>query len=299
MHFREAFKQTVKRLEAHQCTGANPKREAMELITFVTGNSEVDLLTANPELNPSQTSELSSLTERRLNHEPLEHILGSAVFLGKKIVVSGNVLIPRPATEIMVSHAIEEWRNAPVTVIDAGTGSGCAAVSFALELPKAKIIATDSSKEALKIAKHNAVFHEVEERIHFGSGDLLLPILKMKGEMPAARKKSLIIFANLPYIPSDEIDKLDPDVRNYEPIQALDGGADGLHVYERLVRQLSELIEKNNGNQVQLYLEALPDQLRRLTEIIAGQFQAVQTSYIYADSEGKNPVGLTSIINND
>ncbi|MBX4190236.1 peptide chain release factor N(5)-glutamine methyltransferase [Candidatus Parcubacteria bacterium] len=165
--------------------------------------------------------------------QPIQYQKGNAEFFGRVFDTDPRALIPRFETEFLVSKTIEWIRSKPQkewSIIDVGTGSGIIAISLALELPEAKITAIDKSKEALALARENALRHHVNNRINFIEADLL-----------DGFSSADIILANLPYLPTKRISKLDPSVRDFEPHQALDGGEDGLEIYRRLFQQISSL----------------------------------------------------------
>ena len=179
--------------------------------------------------------ELAALRERlrrRGAREPLQYLLGSVNFCGLELAVSPAVLIPRPETELLAERA---WTfltgragspEAPSAALDFGTGSGCLAIALAVRCPAARIWAVDLSPAALEVARANAARHGVEARIHFLQSDGF-------AALPAGERFDLIV-ANPPYIPTAEIARLQPEVRDHEPRAALDGGPDGLAVIRRL-----------------------------------------------------------------
>jgi release factor glutamine methyltransferase len=174
---------------------------------------------------------LRDLIKRRSLREPLQHIIGSTSFCGYEMRVNRDVLIPRPETELLAEAG---WtflgtRSSPARVLDFGTGSGCLAIALALKCPAARLTALDISAPAIELARGNATRHQVAERIEFLTGDGLAPL-------PLDATFDLII-SNPPYIPTAEIATLDPEVRDFDPAGALDGGADGLRFYELLARQ--------------------------------------------------------------
>jgi len=149
------------------------------------------------------------------------------------MVVNPGVLIPRPESELLVEEAIALLGAHPQPVIlDVGTGSGCLGISIGLALKRARVIASDRSPSALQVARTNARKHGMDSRISWLAGDLLAPLLSsgLAGKVTA-------IIANLPYISHDEWDRLSPDVKDFEPCLALDGGPDGLDVYRRLLQE--------------------------------------------------------------
>lgn len=161
---------------------------------------------------------------RRAAREPVAYITGVREFWGREFEVTRDVLIPRPETESIVEAALERVdRTRSLHVLDIGTGSGCLAVTLAAELPRAHVVATDTSAAALDIARRNARTHGVEGRVSFVRTDLLDGL-----SGPFA-----IVVSNPPYVPSGA--ELPPDVVRYEPAQALFAGPDGLDVLRRLV----------------------------------------------------------------
>jgi release factor glutamine methyltransferase len=180
-------------------------------------------------LNPAETNALRELVKRRGVREPLQHIVGSTSFCGLEIAVSRHALIPRPETELLAEQGWKFLSTATVqssTALDFGTGTGCIAIAIAAKCPHVKITALDVSPEALALAVQNAAQNQVAERIEFLLGDGF-----------AALKNGArfdLIVSNPPYIASAEIATLDPEVRDFDPHGALDGGADGLDFYRRL-----------------------------------------------------------------
>ncbi len=186
------------------------------------------------KLDKAGALRVSSALKRRIAGEPLAYILGEVEFMGFKFKVTKDVLIPRPDTEILVETAVKiakdnfsPHNNSPVEILDIGTGCGCIAISLAKSLPLAAVDATDKSPEALRVAKENAALNNV--RVSFSQSDLF-----PDSELPITSYD--IIVTNPPYIPTQEISKLQPEVQN-EPCLALDGGVDGLDFYRRIARE--------------------------------------------------------------
>ncbi len=175
------------------------------------------------ELNPKQQDILQLLIERRLKGEPAAYISGHREFYRLDFLVNRNVLIPRPETEHLVDRLLSLAHNHRSPLIaDIGTGCGAIAISLALNLPQARIFATDISAPALKVARLNCQKHGVTDRIHLLIGDMLSPL-----PQPVD-----FIIANLPYIRQSEI-----DTASFEPIVAVDGGEDGLDSIRQLCHQ--------------------------------------------------------------
>lgn len=172
---------------------------------------------------------------RRKTNQPIQYIIGEQEFYGRVFEVNESVLIPRPETEILVEKVLEQidkhWRNQPVQVVDLGTGSGAIAVTLAVERSHVQVIAIDCSNEALQVAAKNAYRHGVGDQIVFLQGDFLAPLRDKETSID-------VVVSNPPYIPSKEINELESQVRDFEPILALDGGIDGLQAYRKILSQL-------------------------------------------------------------
>jgi release factor glutamine methyltransferase len=175
------------------------------------------------ELSPEDEKVFRALIERRLKGEPAAYITGHREFYGRDFYVNPHTLIPRPESELLVETALKSAPNHSIpTIADIGTGCGAIAVSLALELPKAKIYATDISATALEVARINCQRYGVDDRVRLIEGDMLEPLPEPVD----------LIVANLPYVGRTEIA---PD--NFEPLLALDGGAEGTEMIAKLCRQ--------------------------------------------------------------
>jgi release factor glutamine methyltransferase len=177
------------------------------------------------EVPEAALDQLRPLVKRRADGEPLEYVLGATTFAGHRIIVTPDVLIPRPETEILLEQAIKRIDPTGAPVLDVGTGSGILALALAKKFPGLEIFAIDLSAAALAVAKKNA---EGAGKIIFLESDLM--------ENPALPERFQMIVANLPYIPTGQIDTLPREVR-HEPRRALDGGADGLDLIRWLITQ--------------------------------------------------------------
>jgi release factor glutamine methyltransferase len=167
--------------------------------------------------------------ERRRRHEPLAYLTGEREFYGRTFTVDRRVLIPRPETEHLVDAVVAFLRaraETPSAVLDLCTGSGCIAVTVALAVPHATLDAVDLSPAALEVARANVARHKLAERVTLHEGSLFKPL---------GDKRFDVIASNPPYIPSDEIPGLMPDVSQHEPHLALDGGPDGTAVLRALL----------------------------------------------------------------
>lgn len=197
--------------------------------TWVAAHPEASL--AKPQL-----TSMEKAVSRLEAGEPLPYVLGHWEFYGLDFEVTSDVLIPRPETELLVERAIKWLGASPErrTIADVGTGSGCIAVSIARYIPDAKILATDLSRPALKVARRNAFRHGVLRQIDFVQCDLLPP---HPDPLPTDMHFDLVC-ANLPYIPTPTLREL--PVYGREPSLALDGGKDGLNVLRRMLNVTPE-----------------------------------------------------------
>lgn len=194
-------------------------------------------LNGNMALAADQARYISSVLKRRIAGEPIQYILGKAEFMGLEFKVDQNVLIPRPETEVLVETVIKYATRSgghqvtSLNILDIGTGSGCIAVSLAKLLKDCKITAIDISQEAINIAQNNAILNNVDGKIDFITQDFF-------NWGPGTGDWGLFDFivSNPPYIPSDEISKLQPEIQ-YEPAIALDGGEDGFDFYRRIIKE--------------------------------------------------------------
>lgn len=176
----------------------------------------------------------------KLSNTPKQYAQGWVEFYKLKFKVTPDVLIPRPETELLVDYVTDSGAWQSSTILDIGTGAGNIAISLAKQLPTSdvgiRIIATDVSSKALKVAVQNAKLHGVEDRIEFIRSDLLSDLTDT---LIHRQTKPLIIVTNLPYIPSARIPYLDSLVKDFEPHIALDGGEDGFELYRKLFKQIN------------------------------------------------------------
>jgi release factor glutamine methyltransferase len=243
-------------------------------------------------LAPGEIEALRELVQRRGRREPLQHIVGSANFCGLELAVNRQALIPRPETELLAELGWEFLRTRPVptsaeptpgqtavptvgapSALDFGTGSGCLAIALATNCPAAKIVALDISADALALARQNAAAHQVAARIEFLQGDGLAALT------PPHRPRAFdLIVANPPYIPSAEIATLQPEVRDFDPRTALDGGADGLEFYRALARQAGGFLQPD-GKMMLEFGDGQADAIRALLEAAGWRVESVREDY--------------------
>lgn len=225
MTIAEAKRELIERF--HAAGIDSPEADAGWLLSTLINCSRAELpIYQSQTLTTQQESLLTAQVVRRTNREPIQHILGSANFFGHDFEVSPDVLIPRPETEQLVVLACRKTQNIPEPVIyDLGTGSGCIAITLAKRLPGATVIASDVSEPALRLAKRNAARLGVEANVQFRQAD---------GLALASEEQVHLLLSNPPYIPTAEIGELQPEVREFDPKLALDGGIDGLVFYREL-----------------------------------------------------------------
>jgi release factor glutamine methyltransferase len=214
------------------------KVETEMLLEYLFNCSKLDLYVRDLNVDEIAEELYDSLINRRFKGEPVQHIIGSQEFMGLNFIVTKDVLIPRPETELLVNEACRGGFQASPYILDLCTGSGNIAVSIAKNMPQAEIIATDISEAALKIARKNAIRHNVENRIRFYNGDLFNALIVVKNP------KFDIIVCNPPYIKESEFPHLQLEVK-IEPRIALYGGEDGLDFYRAIAKGSHRYLKKD------------------------------------------------------
>ncbi len=186
---------------------------------------------------------------RRAKREPLQHILGTQEFMGLEFYVNRHTLIPRQDTETLAELVLAEHKEKDIKLLDMCTGSGCIAISLAAHGGYVHVEAADISTEALKVAEKNAKNLLSGRTIRFRHSDLF-------SAFDQCADRFDIIVSNPPYIPSDVIEELEPEVRDFEPRSALDGTADGLFFYKKLAEECGRFLNENGS----VYFETGHDQ---------------------------------------
>ena len=213
----------------------NPRLDAEVLLSFALKMTRTQLIVdAQRPLAPEELSRFRDLVKRRRSYEPVAYLKGEREFYGRMFKVDRRVLIPRPDTETLVEVALERTAHCSMSMraLDLCAGSGCVAISLARERPTGFVFATDLSSEAVDVARENAQ-RLGAYNINIRTGDLFEPVPGMKFD---------VITANPPYIRSDEVPSLQPDIRDHEPKLALDGGPTGMAVTERIVQGAKEFL---------------------------------------------------------
>lgn len=277
----------------------SPMLDAEVLLAAVLGANKSWLFThLDHRLSAEQEERFHEFIKRRTAHEPVAYVIGSREFYKRRFQVNRFVLIPRPATEVLVEHALAaaDGPERDHTVFaDVGTGSGAIAVTLAAE-SQLPVFATDTSKQALAAAKANAAAHHVEELVDFKHGDLIEPIVRVfasVAETHPSTFKHLVLCANLPYLTDHQVDTGQREVRDFEPREALVAGRDGLDAYWNLLRQ----IKRHRGTlppRVTTLIEIDPSQRQSIIDLIRHDFPDARPR-IFNDLEGFARVVITEV----
>jgi release factor glutamine methyltransferase len=217
------------------------EREAEIIVSHCLGTDRVILYRDNPLIHEEADSKIDEYLKRRSLREPLQYILGYTGFYGLRIKTGRGVLIPRPETELLAEAAIKILRGQQKTsatsrILDLCTGTGCIALALANAFPDAKVYGTDISEKALQFAQENADMNRIQN-VTFLKGNLFDPV-----------KKNLrfdLIISNPPYIESGSIQDLEPEIKDWEPLEALDGGDDGLAYYRVIIPQAGDYLKEH------------------------------------------------------
>ena len=213
------------------------------------------LINFKKKINDKEYRKFNNLLKKRASKMPVAYILGYKYFWKSKFLTNNSVLIPRPETELIIEEALKFLQgNSSKKIIDIGTGSGCIIISILKERPKCKGVAIDISKNAIKVAKINAKLQQVDNRIKFINSDV---------DKYSSDKYDLIV-SNPPYIKKIKISRLEEDVRNFEPLIALDGGYNGRSKLEKVINKSSYLLKRNG----KLILEISSDQVNFMINIL-------------------------------
>ena len=230
MQIQEILSSTIKQLNSNNVE--EPNNKAKRLLAFVLNvPKEFLIINDNKELNKKQEVKYKKCIERLIKGEPIQYIIGKQEFMGIDLIVTNDVLIPQPDTEILVEETIKVAKQYDKPkILDLCTGSGAIAIAIKKYIPEAEIVASDLSSKALRIANNN----DRTKKIRFILSDLFENI----------NEKFDIIVSNPPYIKTEEIKTLSKEVQN-EPLMALDGGQDGLYFYEKIIKQANSYLNQN------------------------------------------------------
>ncbi len=240
-----------------------PRLSAELLLSHVLDMKRIELYTQfDKPVAKRQLDQLHELVKRAGQHEPVAYLTGKTEFYSLELNVTCDCMIPRPETELLVQRAIEflRTRTGVQRVCDLCTGCGCIAVAIAKNFPSAGIIATDICDAALRVAAQNLEKYELNDRVELLRGDLFDPIV------PHLDADGFdLIVCNPPYVSSTEYDKLDKNVKDYEPRLALFAGEDGLDVYRRICEKVGQFLKPQAALMLEIGYAQGPD-VRALLE---------------------------------
>lgn len=240
----------------------SPRATAEILLAYTLGIKRIDLyLRHDQPLNRRELDLFKSLIKKRTNREPVAYIVGGKEFWSMELAVSQDVLIPRPETECLVEEALSVLAKEPLCnpkrILEMGTGSGAVILAIASQMPEHLYFASDISVNAAVIAMKNAKRLGYDNKISFFCGDWFLPLRERNNLFD-------IIVSNPPYIRKNDIENLQPEIKRFEPIEALDGGEDGLYHIRHIIKY-AHLFLNNEGN---LLLEIGHDQKDAVDKIV-------------------------------
>jgi release factor glutamine methyltransferase len=258
------------------------KIDAEVLLRHVLGLEKTQLYSALKEpLSAGHRLGFQETLERRMRREPVAYITGRKEFWSLDFVVTPEVLIPRPETELLVEvalHRLKSTASGTPNILDLGTGSGNVAICLAKEHLGANILAVDIASSALEVARINSRRHGVSKRIDLMHADLF-------GALGAKKRLFDLIVSNPPYLRTGELSLLAPEIRHWEPATALDGGPDGITHYRRIIGQAHEYLAPRGS----IVLEIGADMAPAVTELF-GRSGCYGSASVYQDYAGKDRV---------
>ena len=265
--YNDIYLSTRNALRAHGVESYN--LEARLLVATAAGKTVQELLRDVSYTTAEVEQKAEELTRRRLSGEPVAYITGAWEFYGLPMTVTPDVLIPRMDTELLVDTAKEilTGRQMDARILDLCCGSGCITCAVGHELPATRLVAVDISASALEICRKNIATNRLSSRAICVQADATV-------SPPLSMGQFDMIISNPPYIASDEILTLDPSVRDFEPIWALDGGSDGLKFYKAIIKYWKSLLRSGGA----LLFEVGEGQAEPVKEmLLAGGFRSVST----------------------
>jgi release factor glutamine methyltransferase len=302
MKISDALSQSRKDLDIKGVS--NSKLDCLILLTHALSCSKEHII-FNPdtELNIEQQEFFFKMVKRRAAREPVSHIIGKREFFGEDFFVSCDVLDPRPDSESLIELVLENFqqKNNSLKILELGVGSGCLIITLLKAYKSAVGIGVDISEKALKIARENAATHQVQDRLQLLQSDLFstlkIPKQVQDDDIGSLQNSSLfvnhpefdsgfiqsqsaenllkfdLIISNPPYIASQEIETLEPEVKTYEPRLALDGGVDGFDFYRKIAAESKNFLKENG----RVILEIGINQQEKIIEFfIKNEFQLIE-----------------------
>jgi release factor glutamine methyltransferase len=253
-------------------------REAELIVSHALGIDRATLYRDRQPVHEDVEAKIDEIVRRRITREPLQYILGFVDFVGLKIKVGHGVLIPRPETELLAEEAMKAIsnKNAKVNILDLCTGSGCLALALARAFPDAIVYGIDSEEIAINYAEENAKTNAIEN-VRLLKGSLFEPIEK---HIASTKDRPFfdLIVSNPPYIRRDDLKKLQPEIRDWEPLPALDGGEDGLDFYREIVPGARGYLRKQGVLLLELGIHQA-DAVKQMAEDAGFQDTSVRKDY--------------------
>jgi len=254
-------------------------------LCHVLGLQRIELYTLHDRVvQQPQLGQLRDLVKRAAEHEPIAYLVGRCEFYSLSLKITPDCLIPRPETELLVEKAVEFLRRrpAPRQALDLCTGCGCIAAALAKNCKDLRLIAVDISEAALAVAAENIRRHHLEESVRLLCGNLYEPLIE-ELDQPSFD----LIVSNPPYVSDAEYEKLAPNVKNYEPKQALCGGPDGLEFHRRILEQAGRFLKPDGAVMLEIGYEQGPAVQQMLEQ--SGLFASVE---IHKDLAQKDRIAI-------
>jgi release factor glutamine methyltransferase len=239
----------------------NPRLDAERLMSHVLGISRIDLyLRFEQPLSQKERDACKEFLRRRARYEPLQYILGEAEFMSLPFKLTPAVLVPRPETEVLVEHIVNDvGKKERIRILDIGTGCGNIAISLAKYLNDAEVVGIDTSEDAMAVARQNARRNGVDHKTYFLLGDVKNDDFRHIIEPPFG-----LVVSNPPYVSNDDFEKLPAEIRDYEPKQALCDGGNGYSFFRLISQKGREILQKGG----RLYFEMGDGQSRSVQAIL-------------------------------
>jgi|TARA_B110000438_G_scaffold245551_1_gene246643 release factor glutamine methyltransferase len=260
--------------------------DSVLLLSYILGVSREYLITHSQEvISEKNCLDYFAIIDRRIKGEPVSKILGKKEFYGRDFIVNSDVLDPRPDSELIIDTAKEllSNRNEKLKFLDLGTGSGCLLLTLLLEFRDARGVGIDISEKAIEVAKRNSYLHALNDRGSFIISDWLDSI---------KFEDFNLIVCNPPYIPDEDINDLNKDVKLYDPIVALSGGNDGLRYYKKIITQLKK---KNLNKKIIFIMELYSDSADAIIKLMINAGYEANTIKIRQDLSNKRRVMFTDL----